>query len=89
MKENVTIDQWYKCKIDKKLYRELIKRSDWQGIKHVSIWILCLIVSGFLLLLLGYLGGQFQLYLFMEIFSRHVIQFGMNVDTVRHLKHVG
>ena len=47
MKENVTIDQWYKCKIDKKLYRELIKRSDWQGIKHVSIWILCLIVSGY------------------------------------------
>ena len=30
MKENVTIEEWYKCKIDKKLYRELIKRSDWQ-----------------------------------------------------------
>jgi len=26
MKENVTIDQWYKCKIDKKLYRDLINQ---------------------------------------------------------------
>ena len=39
MQENVSLDHWYKCKIDKKLYRELVKRSDWQGIKHVSIWI--------------------------------------------------
>ena len=47
MEENVKLDQWYKCNIDKKLYRELVKRSDWQGLKHVSIWILCLIVSGY------------------------------------------
>ena len=43
MKENVSLDQWYKCNIDKAIYKELVKRSDWQGIKHIAIWILCLI----------------------------------------------
>ena len=47
MEENVTIDQWYKCKIDKKLYKELTKRSDWQGIKHIFLWIIFLVLSGY------------------------------------------
>ena len=47
MEENVTIDQWYKCKIDKKLYKELTKRSDWQAIKHVGLWIFFLVLSGY------------------------------------------
>ena len=47
MEENVTIDQWYKCKIDKKLYKELTKRSDWQAIKHIGLWIFFLFLSGY------------------------------------------
>jgi fatty acid desaturase len=47
MEQNVILDQWHKCKIDKKLYRELIKRSDFHGIKHVSLWMLLLILSGY------------------------------------------
>ena len=31
------LEDWHKCKIDKKIYKELTKRSDWQGLKHVSI----------------------------------------------------
>ena len=27
----VNLDQWYKCNIDRKVYKELTKRSDWQG----------------------------------------------------------
>ena len=47
MEEQVNLDEWYKCKIDKKIYKELTKRSDWQGIKHVSIWIFFLwIITG-------------------------------------------
>jgi len=42
------LDQWHKCKIDKKTFKELIKRSDWQGIKHVSIWISILVLSGYM-----------------------------------------
>ena len=26
------INNWHKCKIDKKVYKELCKRSDWQGL---------------------------------------------------------
>ena len=29
------VDRWYKCSIDKKVLKELSKRSDWQGIKHI------------------------------------------------------
>ena len=47
MEENVTIDKWYKCKIDKKLYKKLTKRSDWQGIKHIFLWIVFLVLSGY------------------------------------------
>ena len=44
----VNLDNWYKCKIDRKIYKELTKRSDWQGIKHVSLWLFCLVISGYL-----------------------------------------
>ena len=47
MKEKVNLNEWFKCKIDKKIYKELVKRSDWQGIKHVSIWIFFLLLSGY------------------------------------------
>ena len=42
------LEDWHKCKIDKKIYKELTKRSDWQGLKHVSIWIFFLILSGYI-----------------------------------------
>ena len=44
----VNLDQWYKCDINRKVYKELTKRSDWQGIKHVFIWIILLVFSGYI-----------------------------------------
>ena len=44
----VNLDQWYKCDIDRKVYKELTKRSDWQGIKHVSLWIVFLFLAGYM-----------------------------------------
>ena len=41
------INNWHKCKIDKKVYKELCKRSDWQGLKHVGLWIFFLFLSGY------------------------------------------
>ena len=33
----IELDNWYKCKIDKKILKELSKKSDLQGLKHVVI----------------------------------------------------
>lgn len=44
----VDLNKWYKCDIDKQVYQNLIKRSDWQGIKHVSVWIIVLVFSGYM-----------------------------------------
>ena len=42
------VDRWYKCSIDKKVLKELSKRSDWQGIKHILIWATILVFSGYM-----------------------------------------
>ena len=42
------LDKWYKCSIDKKILKELSKRSNWQGIKHISVWIIILVLSGYM-----------------------------------------
>ena len=42
------VDQWYKCSIDKKVLKELSKRSDWHGIKHIFLWIVILVFSGYM-----------------------------------------
>ena len=46
--KQIDLDQWHRCKIDKSVYKELCKRSDWQGIKHISIWIFFLVLSGYI-----------------------------------------
>ena len=42
------LDKWYKCSIDKKILKELSKRSNWQGIKHISVWVIILLLSGYM-----------------------------------------
>ena len=44
----VDLNKWYKCDIDKQVYQNLIYRSDWQGIKHVFLWIIVLVFSGYI-----------------------------------------
>ena len=46
--KQLDIDNWYKCKIDKKVYKQLTKRSDYQGLKHVFTWLFFLVISGYL-----------------------------------------
>ena len=46
MKPNLT--QWYKCKLDRKAYKQLCKRSNWQGLKHITIWMFFLVLSGYI-----------------------------------------
>ena len=42
------VDRWYKCSIDKKVLKDLSRRSDWQGIKHILIWATILVFSGYM-----------------------------------------
>ena len=46
--KQLDIDNWYKCKIDKKVYKQLTKRSDYQGLKHVFTWLFFLFLSGYI-----------------------------------------
>ena len=47
----VDLKTWYKPKIDKKTLKELSKRSDTKGLLDISIFIVALILSGYLCIL--------------------------------------
>ena len=42
----VDLNKWYRCKIDDQVYKELLKRSDWQGTKHIFIFFTSLFICG-------------------------------------------
>ena len=42
----VDLNKWYRCKIDDQVYNELLKRSDWQGTKHIFIFFTSLFICG-------------------------------------------
>ena len=44
----VDLNNWYRCKIDKKILKELSKKSDWEGTKHILIYFIALFVSGYM-----------------------------------------
>ena len=35
---DVDLGKWYRCEIDKKEFKKLCKKSDWQGFKHMIIY---------------------------------------------------
>ena len=43
----VELSHWYRCSIERKVLKELTKKSDWAGIKHVAIYFLSLIIVGY------------------------------------------
>ena len=47
----VNLKQWYKPNIDKKILKELSKRSDWKGIRHVTIYFGVLFLTAYLTVL--------------------------------------
>ena len=46
--ENIDLERWYRPKIDKTEFRKLCEKSDWQGFKHMIIFFLSLLISGYL-----------------------------------------
>ena len=44
----VDLNKWYRCKIDNKILKELSKKSDWEGIKHIVIYFTSLFFCGYM-----------------------------------------
>ena len=42
------LTDWYKPTIDKKILKELSKRSNWQGLKHIVIFFILILLSGYI-----------------------------------------
>ena len=45
---DVDLNNWYKPNIDKKEFKKLCKKSDWQGFKHMIIYFSSLGIFGYL-----------------------------------------
>ena len=45
---NSTSGDWFKIKIDRKVLKELSRRSDFEGWKHIIIYFVSLLVLGLL-----------------------------------------
>ena len=44
----VNLNKWFRCQIDKKELKELCKKSDFQGFKHMFIYFFFLFLFGYL-----------------------------------------
>ena len=42
------LNSWYRCVVDKKEFKALCKKSDWQGWKHMIIYFGSLFIAGYL-----------------------------------------
>ena len=44
----VDLDKWYHCKVDKEDFVKLLKKSDYEGFKHMAIFFGSLLFFGLL-----------------------------------------
>ena len=73
----VDLNKWYRCKVDKEIYKKLTKRSDYHGLKHVFTWLFFLILIGyFAFITWGTLWAIFWFLIYGNIF--------MACDPIRH-----
>ena len=63
-------DTWFKPELNKKLLKELSKRSDWEGFKHFGIYFFFLFLFGFL----TYLTGKL-----ISLTPSHLLQYDMGL----------
>ena len=81
----VDLNTWYKPAIDKKILKELSKRSDIKGIIDISLYFIALIVSGYLCFLLwGSWWSVPALLLYGNIFIAKQLVFNMK----QIMKHI-
>ena len=66
----VDLDKWHHCDVDKEEFVKLLKKSDYQGFKHMFIFFGSLTVFGVLAYMTGYLVVFiifFNLWKYMEL----------------------
>ena len=45
---DVDLNKWFRCELDKREFKKLCKKSDWQGFKHMIIYFSFLGLFGYL-----------------------------------------
>jgi len=66
---DVKLDKWHRCQVDKELLKELLKKSDFKGLQHVSIFFGLLVLTGlFAYLTWGTLWGIFWILIYGNIY---------------------
>ena len=63
---DVDLNNWYRCKIDKKELKKLSEKSDWQGFKHMGIYFALILIFGYLSY---YTWGSWWSLLFLFIYG--------------------
>ena len=70
----VDLQSWYKPDVDKKILKELSKRSDFKGLLDIGLFIMALIASGYLCIITwGTWWSLLSLFLYGNIFYCKVI----------------
>ena len=70
----VDLQSWYKPDVDKKILKELSKRSDFRGLLDIGLFIIALIASGYLCIITwGTWWSLLSLFLYGNIFYCKVI----------------
>ena len=75
---DVDLNKWYRANIDKKEFKKLCKKSDWQGFKHMFIYFSALFIAGYLAYITW---GTWWCILFF-IFTNHFIGRLLNMRLV-------
>ena len=44
----INLNKWHKCNIDKNEFKNLCKKSNWAGFKHIIIFFISLFFFGYL-----------------------------------------
>ena len=83
---DVDLNNWYRCKIDKKEFKKLCKKSDWQGFKHMIIYFSALFFFGYLAYATWGTWWCYCFFSFMEIYGDVLMLSGMKLDIGLHLK---
>ena len=82
----VDLNKWHRCEVDKQEFVNLLKKSDYQGFKHMFIFFGSLIFFGYLAYATWGTWWTVVFFLSMEIFGIVQILFGMKQDTRQLLK---
>ena len=73
-------NDWFYPEIDRKVLKQLSKRSNWQASKHVALFFSLLFLFGYLSFLFWSTWWFLLFYFLIQLSIVQRTQFGMNVD---------